>query len=110
MLHRLGDERERREVQHGAERVLDGCPYGVKVTEVTLDEASLRRHRLAMSALEVVKHDDVMAAGNQMPRDDRADVACAACDEQSHRDRSVDDVDNPMSGGDITDLESRPRR
>ena len=106
VLDRLGHECEGGEMEHGLKRISDCTADRIKVAQVAFDELRLRRDGLAMAPFEIVEHDDIVASVNQMTGHDRADVACAASDEQSHRDRSVDDVENPMSWAHITDVES----
>jgi hypothetical protein len=87
-LDRLPHERQRREVQHAVVAVLERDPRRLGVEQVDLLEGGALRHGRAMTAVERVEHGDVVPALDQLPGDDRADVAGSAGDEKAHGARS----------------------
>jgi hypothetical protein len=84
VAHRLRDERERREMEHAVEPLADRLGHLRLIAQIGFDEPGVGGDRLAVPALEIVEHDDLVAALQKLPGDDRSDVAGAAGDEQFH--------------------------
>ena len=84
MLDRLADQRQRREVQRRRRTAVERGGDRGGVEQVGLDERRALGHRRAVAAVERVEHGDVVAAGDQLLGDDRADVAGSAGDEEAH--------------------------
>jgi len=90
MLDRLADQRQRGKVQNAVEPAgAQGATRILGIAQVSHDQLRLGRHRLPVSALEVVKDHDLMAVLDQQARHDRADVSGAAGDEKLHIARQV---------------------
>ena len=60
MAHRLGDERQRGEMQNAVEPLLHRSAQIVCIEEVGNHESGAGRDRLAMTLLEVVEHHDLV--------------------------------------------------
>ena len=85
MADRLADERERGEVEHAVQRRRHGVLERIPVQQVRHDQVGTGRDRGTVAILQVVEDDHLVAGVEQTARDDRADVARAAGDEQPHR-------------------------
>ena len=83
-LDRLGDERERGEVHDGVDPGRQGRAERARVQQRDGDVLGARWDGLGVPAREVVEHDDLVAGGEQLRGDDRADVARAPRDEDPH--------------------------
>ena len=83
----LGDERERREVQHAVEALGEHAPGGLEVEQVDVLEAHAVRNPRSVAAVERVEHGDVVAPVAELAGDDRTDIAGAAGDQDSHGQR-----------------------
>ena len=84
VLDGLAHERERGEVQDAVEPAREHGVERGRVQQVGLDEGRALRDRLAVAAVERVEHGDLVAARDELLRDDRADVAGSAGDEEAH--------------------------
>ena len=85
MAHRFAHERERGEVQDPVEPLAQRLVDRVAIEQIRDHQTGARRDRVAVAALEVVEHDDVVSGAQQVLGDDRSDVAGPAGDEQLHR-------------------------
>ncbi len=72
-------------MQHAVEPLSNHVPHGIVIEQIGDHEPRLRRHRLAVAALEIVEHDDLVPGPEQPAAHDRADVTGAAGDKQLHR-------------------------
>ena len=91
VLDRLGDERERGEVQHAVEAARRARrAQRVRVEQVDLGVPGAGGDRAGVAAREVVEHGDLVAGGEQLLGDDGADVARAAGDQELHAGRILE--------------------
>src|SRR5215210_4901748 len=88
LLHRLPDQRERREVKHPVEACGECLPDKSGVQEVARDQARPFWYGLSMPFGEVVEHGCLVARFDELGGDDATDVAGPAGHEDPHR-RSI---------------------
>ena len=96
---RLRHERQRGEVHDAVESALERRVDRLAIEQIRDDEVCAIRDGGAVALLEVVEHDHLVAGGEQLPSDDRADVARAARDEQLHLRRLTRRSTDLMYGG-----------
>lgn len=81
-LGALLDDQVRGKVDDRLHAVLADDPgRELLIGHITLDKGGLGGNRPAVTAVEVVQHDDFLAAIDELPCRMGADVACATCDQ-----------------------------
>ena len=96
VLDRLGDERQRGEVQDGVVAAGQRGGGRLGVEQVDLLQPRALRDRRGVAAREAVEHGDVVAGVEQLGGHDRADVAGAAGDEELHAAQSDTSLSVPF--------------
>jgi hypothetical protein len=82
--HRLAHERQRSKVENAVESSRHRPIDRLAIEQIGDHELGPIGNRFAVAALEVVKNDDLVPGLEQLARDDGADVAGAARNEQLH--------------------------